>query len=244
MNSTLWTHEARRVGLPVLAVPVAATVLGAALVAAGGGLADRVVPGAIETLPALGAGIAVVAAIGRDPARELLLSLPTGYGGTLALRITPVLAATAVGAALLTTGAVLAGAWHGAPDVLTAQLVWLAPVLFLSAVGALATMATASAAWGTAVVAVLWVLEAAQSSLFIGRPWQPLYLFADGVVPAAPFHDAGGLTDAWWRDRWALCLAALAGTAVSVALARRPERLLRGALCAFASRARPRGWRW
>lgn len=218
-------------GVPVLAVPVVATVLGAALVvaAAGGGLAGRVVPGAIETLPALAAGVAVVTTIGRDPARELLLSLPTGYGRTLARRIAPVLAATAVGAAVLATGSVLGGLWSGGPDAVTAQLVWLAPVLFLAALGALTTVSTASAASGTAVVAVVWVLEAAQSSLFIGRPWQPLYLFADGVVPAEPFHDDAGLTGAWWRDRLVLCLAALVCTGVSVVLARRPERLLRGA---------------
>ncbi|MFC0435104.1 hypothetical protein [Kutzneria buriramensis] len=232
MNSPLWIYEVRRVGLPVLAVPAATTVLGAGLVAAvaGGGLVGRVVPGAIETLPALAAGVAVATTIGRDPARELQLSLPTGYGGTLARRLAPTLAATAVGAALLTIGAILAGHWHDAPGVLTAQLVWLAPVLFLAGIGALATLATASAALGTAVVGVLWIVEAAQSSLFVGRPWQPLYLFADGVVPGAPFHDAAGLTDAWWHDRLVLCVAALVVTAVSVVLARRPERLLRGAL--------------
>ena len=91
-------------------------------------------------------------------------------------------------------------------------------------------MATASTTMGTAVVAVLWVLEAAQPSLFAGRLWQPLYLFADGVVPAAPFHDDTGVTGAWWRDRLALCLTAVVCTAVSVAMARRPERLLRGGL--------------
>jgi hypothetical protein len=186
-------------------------------------------PGAVETLPALAAGVAVATTIGRDPARELQLSMPAGYGGTLVRRLVPILAATAVGAAVLAIGAVTAGFWHHAPAVLTAQLVWLAPTALLTAVGALATLASASTAMGTTVVGVLWLVEAAQSSLFIGRPWQPLYLFADGVVPAAPFHDAAGITAAWWQDRAALCLVALACAAVSVALARRPERLLRGA---------------
>lgn len=232
MNGPLWTYEIRRVSLPVLAVPVVTTVLGAGLIAAsaGGGLAGRVVPGAIETLPALAAGVTAATTIGRDPARELQLSMPTGYAGTLARRLAPILVATAVGAALLTSGAILTGHWPGAPGVFTAQLVWLAPAAFLAAIGALATLATASVALGAASIGVVWMVEAAQSSSFIGRPWQPLYLFADGVVPAAPFHDAAGLTDAWWQDRVALCVAALVVTALSVVLARRPERLLGGAL--------------
>jgi hypothetical protein len=229
MTGELLAYEARRVGMSVLGIPVAATVLTGLAIAAGAGLTGRLVPAAVESLPALAAGVAVAAVIGRDPARELQLSLPAGYGRTLANRLAPVLAGVVVGAVLATIAAVASGYWAAAPDPLTAQLVWLAPTSFLAGLAALVTMATAATGLGTAVVGVLWVIEAAKSSLFLGHPWQSLYLFANGVVQGAPFHDATGPTAAWWRDRLALCVAALLCTGLALVLARRPERLLRGA---------------
>lgn len=230
MTSELLAHELRRVGTSVLGIPLAATLLAGVAVAvvAGGGLASRLVPAAIESVPALAAGVAVAAIIGRDPARELQLSLPAGYGRTLVHRIMPVLAGTVIGAVLLTVVAAASGHWPGASGVLVAQLVWLAPTAFLAALAAVVTLATASGAVGTAVVGVLWVIEAAKSMLFLDRPWQPLYLFANGVVPGAPFHDATGPTDAWWRDRIVLCLVALCCAGLAAVLARRPERLVGG----------------
>lgn len=230
MTGELLGHEVRRLGASVLGIPVATTLLAgvAIAVASGGGLTGRLVPAAIESLPALAAGVAAATVIGRDPARELQLSLPAGYGRTLARRLAPVLAGTAVGAVLLTVAATASGRWPVAPDPLTVQLVWLAPTVFLAALAAVVTLATASGVVGTAVVGVLWVVEAAKAALFLAHPWQSLYLFADGVVPAAPFHDTTGPTGAWWHDRLALCLAALACAGVALLLARRPERLLRG----------------
>lgn len=231
MTGELLAYEVRRVGGSVLGVPLAATALTLLAIAmsAGGGLPGRLVPAAVESLPALGAGMAVAATLGRDQARELQLSLPAGYGRTLARRLTPVLAETVVGAVPATVVAAASGHWPGAPDLLAAQLVWLAPAAFLAALAAMLTLATASTALGTAVVGVLWVAEAARSALFVGHPWQPLYLFADGVVQGAPFHGLTGATDAWWRDRLTLCLAAALCAGAAYVLARRPERLLRGA---------------
>jgi hypothetical protein len=213
----------------VLAVPPAVAVLAAAVITMtrDSASAYRLVPGALETLLPLAAGVATVSAISRDSARELQLSLPASYRVTLASRAALVLAAVAASGIALTATVIAAGAWRGSPGVLAAQLVWLAPTAFLAAVGAAVCMFAGSGGLGAAAVGALWLAEVGEPALFVGRAWQPLFLFANGRVPGAPFHSAAGATPAWWHDRIALCLAALALAGVAACLAGNPDRLLR-----------------
>jgi hypothetical protein len=206
---------------------VLATV--AIVVARGTADAYRVVPGMLETLLPLAAGVTVASAIGRDNARELQLSLPASYPATLARRAGLVLIAVAVSGFVLTVTVIAAGAWRTAPGLLAAQLVWLAPAAFLSGLGAATCLLTASRGLGAAAVGVLWLAEVAEPALFVGRAWQPLFLFANGRVAGAPFQSASGVTVAWWQDRVAVCIAAVALSCIAAALAGNPERLLRSA---------------
>jgi hypothetical protein len=229
MIGARWGHEVRRVGVAVLAVPPAVAALAGfvAAVARGSGSAPRVVPGTLETLLPLAAGVVAVSAISRDRSRELQLSLPASYRATLARRAGLGLGAVVVSAGILTTAVIAAGAWRTAPGLLSAQLVWLAPAVFLTALGVAVCLLTASGGLGAVAIGALWLIEVVRPALFVGRSWQPLFLFADGVVPAAPFHSGAAPTAAWWQDRAVLCLAALALLVIAAALARRPERLLR-----------------
>jgi hypothetical protein len=226
-----WRYEVRRTGLAVLGVPPVMAVLAAVVSVMTQGTSDayRIVPGSVETLLPLAAGVTVAAAIGRDNARELQLSLPARYPATLARRAGLVLAVVAVSGCLLTVTVIAAGAWRTSPGPLAAQLVWLAPTAFLSGLGAAVCLLTASGALGAAAVGMLWLAEVSKPGLFVGRAWQPLFLFANGRVPGAPFHSASGVTAAWWHDRVAVCIAAVAISCVAAALARSQERLLRSA---------------
>jgi len=226
-----WRHEVHRTGLAVLSVPPVTAVLAAVAIAVTRGTADayRIVPGALETLLPLAAGVSIASAAGRDNARELQLSLPARYRATLVRRAGLVLAAVAVSGCALTVTAVTAGGWHSASGPLAALLVWLAPTAFLSGLGAAACLVTASSALGAAAVGVLWLAELATPTLFVGRAWQPLFLFASGRVPGAPFHSATGVTAAWWQDRVAVCVAALVLAGIAAALAGDRERLMRSA---------------
>ncbi|GAA1650433.1 hypothetical protein GCM10009764_84930 [Nocardia ninae] len=88
----------RRCGREALALPpMLAAVLGVALVALGGGPAAQVA--AVDTVP-LGAGLAAVAALGRERMIEVQLTVRTPYRLTVARRVTLVLAA-ACGAVLV-----------------------------------------------------------------------------------------------------------------------------------------------
>jgi hypothetical protein len=220
-----------RLGLAVLCAPPVTAVLAAAAVAVTRGAADGrwLVPGALETLLPLAAGVAVASAIGRDNARELQLSLPARYPVTLARRAGLVLAAVAVSGCVLTATVIAAGAWRTSPGPFAAQLVWFAPAAFLSGLGAAVCLLTGSTALGAAAVGVLWLAEVSKPGLFVGRAWQPLFLFANGRVSGAPFHSASGVTVAWWHDRVAVCIAAVAFSCIAAALAGSQQRLLRSA---------------
>ncbi len=228
MPSTRWGHEAGRAGLPVLAVPPAVTLLAAAVIAMAHGTSSggRVVPGAVETLLPLAAGVATASAVSRDRSRELQLSMPASYLGTLARRAALTLGMVAMCAVVLTVAVIGTRMWPAAPGLLAAQLVWLAPAAFLAALGVALSLLTTSGGVAAAVVGVVWLAEVAKPSLFVGRGWQPLYLFASGVVPAAPFHHGTAATAAWWQDRGVVGLAALGLAVFAAVLARHPERLL------------------
>lgn len=220
-----------RLGLAVLCVPPVTAVLAAVAIAVAQGTADGhwLVPGVLETLLPLAAGVTVASVTGRDNARELQLSLPASYLVTLARRAGLVLAAVGLSGCVLTVTVIAAGAWRASPGPLAAQLVWFAPAAFLSGLGAAACLLTGSSALGAAAVGVLWLAEVSKPGLFVGRAWQPLFLFANGRVSGTPFHSASGVTAAWWQDRVAVCVAAVAFSCIAAALSGSRQRLLRTA---------------
>ncbi|GFJ96132.1 hypothetical protein Prum_097740 [Phytohabitans rumicis] len=190
----MWRHEVRRTGrAALLAPPLVAGLVVAVTLANGTAGAEseamRNLFNSVEMAMPLVAGIGAASLIGRDPAAELHLTLPTPYRATLVRRLAIAVGWTALVAVLIVAVLVVTGWWARWPEAhgaFVGQLVWLAPTLWLAAAGFLAGAVFRGPAPASGLVAVLWILQ----QLFAGG-WQEhqwsrlLYLFATtrGTVP-------------------------------------------------------------
>ncbi|MBM2614667.1 hypothetical protein JIG36_03745 [Actinoplanes sp. LDG1-06] len=223
---TLWRYEVRRAGWTAVLGPPLAVALGvAAAVAspvAGDATTARILLGALEMAVPLTAGVACASLIGRDPAVEIQLAVPTPYRETL-LRRTVVTLGWAALVAAVTAGALIAtGWWARWPDnhgPLTGQLTWVAPTLALGGLGLAAAALTRSPAAAGALVTTVWAVQqffagAAQQHL----PGRLLYLFAT---------TRGADPEAWTANRLTLLATAAALLTLAVVVLGRSERLIR-----------------
>src|SRR6266545_1588803 len=156
----------------------------------------------LELALPLAAGMGAANLVGRDPAVELQLTLPTAYRSTILRRL--LVTAGWVALVALTTAAfmVASGWWHRWPEAhpaLAGQLTWLAPTLCLTGLGLLAGALSGSPAVASIVVASLWVFE---------------------------YAAVGQLQEHRWSRRLTLLAAGVAMTAAGWLLLRRPSRLL------------------
>lgn len=224
----LWRHEIRRAGWTALLAPplaVGAIVLVAALNAARQTDLNtaRTLFAALEMAAPLAAGIGAASLVGRDPAAELLLTMPTAYRSVLLRRLGVTVGWTALVAVLL-AGSLLATGWwarwpanHGA---LLGQLTWLAPTVGLAALGFLAAAAFRAPAAAGGLVAICWVFQQLFAGAAQEQHWSRLlYLFATtrGAVPAD-----------WTANRLTLIGVAAVLAALAWLLLGRSERLLQG----------------
>ena len=221
----LWRYEVRRVGWAALLTPplAAAVVAGFALVDRSPGADERSASGnlfaALEMALPLVTGIGAASLVGRDPTVELQLTLPTRYRTTLLRRLAVLLGwtglvALAIAAYLIGTG------WPWTHGTVVGQLIWLAPTLWLAAVGLLAGAVLRSPAAAGGLVAVLWLVEQLFRATFQEHAWSRLlYLFATtrGAVPGD-----------WMANRLTLVGTALALGVAAWALLGRTERLVGG----------------
>jgi len=224
----LWRYEVRRAGWAALLTPPVAT---AALVLValldGGADTDRTTArnliAALEMAMPLAAGVGAASLVGRDPAVELQLTVPTSYRSTLLRRLVVTLGWAALLAVLVVAGLAATGWWErwpGTHGVVAGQLVWLSPTLCLGGLGFLAGAAFRGPAAAGGLITTLWLLDQVLASALQEQYWQRLlYLFATtrGAVPGD-----------WAANRFTLLVAALAFGAVAWLLLGRGERLLRG----------------
>jgi hypothetical protein len=217
----LWRYELRRAGWTALLTPPVAT---AALVLValldGGAATDRSLLAALEMAMPLAAGVGTASLVGRDPAAELQLTVPTGYRSTLLRRLAVTLGWAALLAVLVVGVLVTAGWWPQSRGVLSGQLVWLAPTVCLGGLGFLAGAAFRSPAAAGGLVATCWIVEQVFPGLLQDHEWSRLlYLFAStrGTVP-----------EDWTANRLTLVATALAFGTLGWLLLGRAERLLRG----------------
>jgi len=216
----LWRYEVRRAGWTALLTPPVAT---AALVLLA--LLDsspdtgRGLLAALEMAIPLAAGVGAASLVGRDPAVELQLSVPTPYRSTLLRRLAVTLGWAALLAVLVAGVVVATGWWPPGHGVLGGQLIWLAPTACLGGLGFLAGAAFRSPAAAGGLVATYWIVEQLFSGLQDNHVFRLLYLFATirGTVPAD-----------WTANRLALLTTALACGVLGWLLLGRTERLLRG----------------
>jgi hypothetical protein len=223
----LWRYEARRAGRATLLAPLLVT----AAMAGGGALAARssgsdTVPHtllfALEMAIPLIAGVSAASLVGRDPAVELQLTLPTPYRGTLLRRCVAIVAASCV-LAIGVSGALMASGWwarwprtHG---ILLGQLTWAAPVCSLAGLGLLAGAVLRAPAAAATVVAAPWLIEQLLPDQVQAHHWSRLlYLFA-----TTQGRDAD-----WTANRFTLLATSMLLIAGAWLLLGRGERLLFG----------------
>jgi len=224
-------HGSRRLGLELLitgpaavgaalAMPVAGAALIAVLAMTGHPAVqlDRLAAVLLEALCPLGAALAAVSVVGRDPAVELILTTPASYRRVLAGR-----AGLAVGLAAAATLALAlalfgAGIWPAGPGAAGLVLIWAPPVIWLTGIGLLVAVAGRGPALASGAIAAIWLAE----TIFAGQAKaSPLirdqYLFATvSHLPPGP----------WAANRAGLALAGTAALAVTALLLARPARLL------------------
>jgi hypothetical protein len=226
----LWRYEVRRAGWAAALAPplVAAVVVLLAVVdsAEGGGQRGAVIRNLFATLEMglpLVAGIGAASLVGRDPAAELQLTVPTPYRATLLRRLAVVVGWTVPAALLITAALLVADGWGDRPQAhgaVVGQLVWLAPTLWLAAVGFLAGAVFRGPAAAGGLVAVLWILEQVFPGAVQDHGWsRMLYLFATirGAVPAD-----------WTANRLTLVTTAIVLGLAGWLLLGGIERLVRG----------------
>ncbi|WP_066376145.1 hypothetical protein [Herbidospora mongoliensis] len=213
----LWRYEARRAGLPALLGPpllasaiLLLAVFGGALGSAEGNT-RRLLLSALEAGVPLLAGVAAATLPGRDATAELRLTIPGGYRPALIRRLAVTLGSTALSAVTVSSALMLSGWWDFAYSGPAGQLVWLAPSVWLAALGFCCAAALGGTVPATSIVAAVWVAEQLSSG--------PLRLFATTTWP-----DAEG----WPLNRAALLATALPLVATGWLLLGNSERVLRG----------------
>jgi hypothetical protein len=222
---TLWRYEARRAGWAALLGPpiVAPFAIVAVLAYPPSNDTDtaRILLGILEMGVPLAVGVGCASLVGRDPATEIQLTVPTPYRFTLLRRLALTLGSGAVVAAVAAVVLIATGWWERWPanhGSLAGQLTWLAPVLGLGALGFAAGAVFRGPAAAGAVVTSLWTLqqvfaEAAQEH-YAGRLF---YLFAT---------TRGAVADDWTANRLTLLGASAALVALAAVLLGRSERLI------------------
>lgn len=223
----LWRYEVRRAGWTALLTPPVATAVLVLVALLDSGATDRATArnllAALEMALPLAAGVGAASLVGRDPAVELQLTVPTAYRSTLLRRLAVTLGWAGLLGVLVVAGLVATGWWERSPEShgpLLGQLVWLAPTLGLGGLGFLAAAVFRSPAAAGGLVATWWIVQQVFPGLLQDESWSRLlYLFATtrGAVP-----------EDWTANRLTLIVSALALGGLGWLLLGRTERLLRG----------------
>jgi hypothetical protein len=225
---SLWRHEVRRAGWTGLLVPplTAVVLLGVAVDGAARlGYPSRgtalVLHSMLEMALPLAAGVGAASLVGRDPAIELHLTMPTTYRSTILRRLVVSAGWAAVIALTTAVAMVASGWWHRWPaahPALAGQLTWLAPILCLTGLGLLAGALSASPALATSAVVAVWFVDLAAGGLLREHRWSRLsYLFATTRGPVG---------EDWTANRLTLVAAGVAMVSAGWLALRRPSRLL------------------
>lgn len=130
------------------------------------------------------------------------LALPTRFAQTVARRLGVVLVIHAVLAVLVTALLQAAGWWTPPLGVAGAQLAWLAPIVWLMGLGALAGLLSGARSLVAGVLGVWWLVQNLFVGVLIPREWgRHLLLFLTAHAPGIDF---------WLANRvWLLTQAAV-----------------------------------
>ncbi|HUY78982.1 MAG TPA: hypothetical protein VMV29_19570 [Ktedonobacterales bacterium] len=235
-------YEIRLARKPLLLAPLALLIIVVALVALERALGQspaRLLLATAEMLLPTLAGMLVAATLANDDALELHLTTLRAYPGTGALRVATLLAWFGV-LSCLTLGILAASGMLSLPDFalanparwVVAQLVWLAPLLALAALGACLALLTKSRSASGALLGGAWLLDLIFVGAIAQTAWlRPALLFPATLViyPATHVSRADFMTY-WLTTRLDLLGAALLLFLVGWALLHNSESLLKGAI--------------
>ncbi|MFC4060095.1 hypothetical protein ACFOWE_17460 [Planomonospora corallina] len=221
----LWRHELRRAGPAALLGPAVLALLLGLLAVFGERLGSREGTTAAFLLGGVEAGVPLLAGVTaawlprRDPVTELRLTLPGGHRAAVLRRLALTTGWTALCALVLSSLLMAAGWWDHLPYGRPAgQLVWLAPALWLTALGLLAAAALRDTGAATTVVTAVWAAELLFPSLLDDPVLRAFHLFA--TVHGADAAD-------WPVNRLVLLSTALPLAAAAWLLLGDAERVLR-----------------
>ena len=230
MNSFLHVdrlrHEVRILGPVLFLIPLAMIVVfvGLTIMLFVGNVVHSFIASlliaAIEACLPLAAGIILSTVAVQDASLELLLTMPTAYRKIAFLRFALILSWTLLMELLATLALFAFLPSISAKPLAIFQLTWLAPSLWLAALGMLLSLVLHSRASSGAILGSIWIFQLTFHSYFAQNGWtRPWFLFATLYTPGAPF---------WLANRLELIIASLALFAVSWWFLCDPERRFYG----------------
>lgn len=198
MSFTRVRYELQLMGKRVILTPVV-VILAYALIAAYIHYRNidpaRFLASSLEILLPLAAAIIVTTITSSDPAIELQLTFPKKYHTTVIGRLGLIAIWTLCIALIscITFSALHLGfiPQQSQPFAvplafLVAQLVWLAPLLWLVGIGLCLAMLTRNRAASTAVLSSIWLLEIIFKDYLVSTDWlHPVFLFPTTLIPLA-----------------------------------------------------------
>jgi len=195
----------------------------------------RTLSASLEIILPLAAGVVVATITSHDPAIELQLSMPKRYDRTALGRLTIVASWTII-IALISSISIFALKLAFVPQMsqpssaplqfLTGQLTWIAPLLWLVAIGLCLALLRSRAASG-ALLGGIWIVEIIFKDYFAATTWlHPVFLFPTTLLPlVGPLPQA--ILNSWLTNRFELIGTALVLLLLGWLLLRNPEGLLR-----------------
>jgi hypothetical protein len=231
--SGAFRHDIHILGLAVIAAPILillGIVLFAGLLLIIGVDPTRVFMAALEIFLPVAMGMIVATLCTQDSALELQLTFPRRFATTVLRRVLLVLSSAAL-VSLFTTLILLIirpdlqaqqiSNWPLLLALLGDQLIWLAPLLWFTALGMFITLLTNSRTASGALLASIWLIELLfMKSLIITNAWlQPFFLFPTTLEPTVSF---------WLSSRIEMLAMAFVLFGLSWLLLRNREHVLKG----------------
>ncbi len=199
----------------------------------------RFLSGMLEIILPIATALVVATIASQDPAIELQLTAPRLYSRTAMQRIAMILG-WAIVIALL--GSIVVNAlhmayvpqqmlgWAATLAFLANQLTWLAPLLWLAAVGLCLALLLHSRAASSAILGGIWILEIIFKDALAAASWlhpvllfpTTLILFPSTLIPNSIFWE-------WLVSRYEILGTGLVLLALGWLLLRNSEALLKGA---------------
>jgi hypothetical protein len=196
----------------------------------------RTLSGSLEIILPLAASVIVATITSQDPAIELQLTVPEKYAKTAPGRLA-IIATWTICIALLSSICIFALKFAYVPQpsqslsapsqFLIGQLTWLAPLLWLVAVGLCLALLLHSRSASGALLGGIWIAEIIFKDYIAATDWlHPVFLFPTTLLPlVGPIPQA--IFNSWLANRFELIGTALVLLLLGWLLLRNPEGLLR-----------------